>query len=196
MGLKLITPPASEPITLPEAKAHLNVNFDNDNDKIEAMIKAARSAAEQFTGRAFIDQTWELALDEFPDSEIQIPMPPLIEVVSISYDDSAGDEQVVGVGDYSIDDYSQPGWVVPLTAGWPTPIDAINSVRVRFRAGYLNTDSPPVENVPFDIKAAIKLTLGTLYAHRETIVVGQTPFLLPWAAEQLLRPYRVHLAIA
>lgn len=196
MGLKLIEAPATEPITLDEAKAHLRVTQADDDDLISIFIKAARQSAERFLGRALIDQTWELILDEFPDSEIEIPLPPLIEVVSIYYDDAAGDEQLVPPADYAVDTSNSPGWVVPVSSGWPSPIEAINSVRIRFRAGYLNTDSPPAADVPFDIKAAILLTLGTLYAHRETIVVGQTVALLPWAAEQLLRPHRIHLSMA
>ena len=38
----VITPPTAEPITLPEAKAHLRVIGTNDDAQIEMMITAAR----------------------------------------------------------------------------------------------------------------------------------------------------------
>jgi len=215
MALKLISPPASEPITLVEAKAHLRVT-DSDNDTlITALIKAARANAEGFMGRALVDQTWELYLDSFPTYSvnvnsycnvtstapgalaIEVPLPPLIQVTQIAYDDANGDEQIIASGSYYVDNVSEPGWVVPSgISQWPTPINAINSVRVRFRAGYLTNDSPADTFVPEDIKAAIKLILGSLYEHRETQVVGLIANELPLGVEQLLRRYRVLLGMA
>jgi uncharacterized phiE125 gp8 family phage protein len=200
MGLKLITPPAVDPITLVEAKAHLRV-IDNDDDTyITALIKSATANAEAWLGRAMIDQTWDLYLDAFPTLagfEIKIPKPPLIEVTQIAYDDPNGDEQIVASSDYYADTVSEPGWVVPQgTLSWPTPIDAINCVRVRFRAGYLDTSSPPLNAVPFDLKAGILLAVGSMYENREDIVVGTIASKLPQFVEALLRPHRVLLGMA
>ena len=197
MGLRLVTPAATDPITLAEAKAHLRVTASDDDAIISALIKSSTANAEEWLGRALIDQTWDLYLDEFPTAEIKIPKPPLIEVIEINYDDPAGNIQTVSASDYYVDSVSQPGWVVPTgSLTWPTPLDAINSVRVRFRAGYLNEDSPPAENVPFDIRAAILLNIGSLYEHRETVVIGAITTHLPWGVENLLRPHRVLLGMA
>ena len=200
MGLRLITPPA-ETLTLEQAKAHLRYVDDDEDALITALVKSATQNVEQFTGRALIDQTWELVLDAFPTTtdelEIKIPKPPLIEVTQIEYDNADGDQIIISSGDYYVDTVSEPGWVVPQgTLTWPTTIDAINSVRVRFRAGYLNTDSPPTAAVPDDILAAVKLMLGTLFEHREVQVVGSTAVRLPWGIENLLRPHRVLLGMA
>lgn len=195
MALKLITPPASYPLSLDEAKQQLNVDFSDQDALITAFLAAATAHAQQFTGRAFIDQTWELTIDEFPDNEIEIPNPPLIEVVSIKYDDSDGNEVTLDASEYVVDDQSEPGWVIPSDS-WPSSFDGINAVRIRYRAGYLTTDSPQSSNVPDDIKSAIRLYLGTLYANREHIVIGQTATQMPWACEALLRPHRVKLGMA
>ena len=200
MGLKLISPPAAMAVTLDEAKAHLRVSGTDQDTLITAYTQAAINNVEGWLGRALIDQTWDLYLDAFPsnaDLEIEIPKPPLIEVLQIAYDDSAGNEQFVDVNNYYVDTVSQPGWIVPQgNLLWPTPIDAINSVRVRFRAGYLSTDSPPVNAVPEDIKAGIKLTIGNMYEYREDQGVGNNAFKLPFGVEQLLRHHRVLLGMA
>lgn len=202
MALRQITAPALDPITLAEAKAHLRVNDSDSDSLIGIFIKAATQnveGPEGFLGRALVTQTWELVIDEFPDSEIKIPLPPLQEIVSIKYDDAAGVEQTVDPAGYYVDSASEPGWVVPVTSGWPATIDAINAVRIRFTCGYAPTaDSPPdmVANVPYSIKAAILLAIGSLYANRETVVIGVTAVSLPWGAEQLLRPHRVQLGMA
>jgi len=202
MGLKLITPSAVDALSLVEAKAHLRVSHTDDDTLIAALTKAACTYAEAFLGRALIDQTWDLYLDTFPtgaDTEIKIPLPPLIEVTSVTYDQPSGLAAVIDPGDYYVDSVSQPGWVV--TSGgftWPTPLDAINAVRIRFRAGYVDNNSPPGNAVPEDIKSAIKLTLASLYEQRESQVVEArlTPQLLPWGAEQLLRQHRIELSMA
>lgn len=198
MALKLITAAATYPVTLAEAKAHLSVDFDDHDALIEIYRKAATDSAENFTGRAFIDQTWDYFFDAFPTAgAIQIPKPPLIEVIGVFSLDSVAAEQELAASGYLVDGASELARLTLAYAGsWPTPLIVANAVRLRFRAGYLDDNSPQVANVPFAIKAAILLTVGTLYANRETIVIGQTATLLPWAAEQLLRPYRVHTAIA
>lgn len=200
MGLIQISLPTFEPVSLVEAKAHLRVTFSDDDNVITAFIAAARMNVEGWLGRALVDQTWDLYLDSFPTDTfkgIQIPLPPLLEVISVKYDDGGGVEQTVSPTAYYVDKASQPGWIVPVGVGasWPTPIDAINSVRIRFRAGYITNNSPP-EQIPFDIKAGMLLTVGSMYEHRESQVVGTIANKLPFGVEQLLRRHRVLLGMS
>lgn len=199
MGLKLITPATTYPVTLAEAKAHLNVDDSEYDALIDLYIAAATDDAENFTGRAFYDQVWDYYLDAFPDDDTPIGLPrsPLIEVSGLFYRDSAGVEQTFGASGYGVDLATDPGRVSLVYGGaWPSAQDVANAVRIRFRSGYVDQDvSPESGNVPAAIKAAILLTVGTLYMQRETVVIGQTAAMIPWSAEQLLRPYRVHTAI-
>ncbi len=202
MGVKLITPPATDPVTLDEAKTHLRIAGTDDDTKVSLCIKQATQAAERFLGRALIDQTWELYLDGFPsDGDVKIPKPPLIQVQSVAYYDAGGILTLVDPASYYVDTVSEPGWLV--RAGgfvWPVTLDAINSVVIRFRAGYLTADSPPIANVPDDIREAVLLILGTFFEHREMQAVnasGSTSAtLLPWGVEQILRQHRVLLGMA
>jgi uncharacterized phiE125 gp8 family phage protein len=189
MSVAIITPPATFPVTLAEAKEHLHVDHTEEDALIQAYIAAATSHAEVFTGRAFMTQTLELVIDSFVN-EIEIPRPPLQAVVSIVYDDAAGVSQALSENtDYAVDNVSEPGWVVAINGEWPATIDAINAVRIRYIAGYA---AGPTS----DIKAAILLTVGSLYAFRETMSVGLITAMMPWSAEQLLRQRRVELALA
>jgi uncharacterized phiE125 gp8 family phage protein len=201
MAIRLITPPAAEPITLTEAKAHLRVDHTEDDALISAIIEASRVYCEQYTGRAFVTQTWEEVIDLFPENEIMIPLPPLQSVTSIKYDDGGGVEQTLSLTEYEVDTVSQPGWVVPATGGWPSSVfEGINSVRIRFVAGYNpGTDSPIdlAANVPQSLKAAILLHVGQLYDQREDIVVGTIVNRVPTGGiEHLLRQFRVALGMA
>ena len=152
-----------------------------------------------FLGRALVTQIWDLVLDEFPTSEIKIPLPPLISIDSVRYDDTAGDEQTVSSLDYYVDNSSEPGWIVPVTS-WPSTIDAVNSVRIRFTAGYTpdTSVSPPDQaaNIPFNIKAGLLLLIGNLFENREENVAGTIANKLPFGVDALLRPYRLQLGMA
>ena len=195
MALKLITAPADYPVTFAQAKEHLRVDASDDDSTLDIYLKAAVQQVEEWTGRALIDQTWELTLDEFPTNELRIPKPPLIEVVTVKYDDEIGDEYTLATTEYTVDTQSEPGWIVPATT-WPATFAGINAVRIRYRAGYLDTSvSPEVQNVPFSIRAAVLLALGDSYAQRETIVIGQT-LMQSKSMEYLLRPFRVQLGMA
>lgn len=66
MASVLTVAPALEPLTLAEAKAHLRVDFVEDDTLISALIVAARQRAEVITRRALITQSWQLVLDAFP----------------------------------------------------------------------------------------------------------------------------------
>jgi uncharacterized phiE125 gp8 family phage protein len=203
MALRMITAPAVQPLTLEEVKQHLRVDYTDSDSIISAYIEAAASYVEgehSFTGRALVTQTWELVIDHFPVHEIKIPLPPLQSIDSIKYDDTAGDEQTLATTQYYVDDVSEPAWVVPIVGGWPTAVlDAINSVRIRFTAGYpATTDSPPDlrGNIPSAIKQAMLLHIGSFHEHREEQIVGLTTMQLPFAAENLLRPWRVVVPFA
>ena len=199
MAQRLITPPAVEPVTLSAAKNHLRVDHTDDDALISAMISGARQFAEKRTALAFITQTWELVIDEFPVNEIMIPLPPLQSVI-IKYDNPSGIETTLPANTYTVDNVSEPGWVVP-DGSWPTVFDGINAVRIQFVAGYNpGTGSPPdlAENVPASLKSAILLHVGSLYAQRESFVIGTNVIDIPpsVAIDHMLRQYRVALGMA
>lgn len=194
-AIKVVTPAEGYPVTLEEAKAHLRVDFTDDDDLIEAMLAAATEYAEKFQGRALLDQTLDVYLDAFPVGAIELPKPPVIEVLGVYYRDGNNDEQEFT--GYELDLASEPARIYVLSGGsWPTPAERLNAVRIRTRNGYLDSSSPQAENVPKKTKAAIKLIIGTLYAQRETMVTGVTVTQIPWSAEHLLRQERIDLSLA
>lgn len=199
MGLKLVQKPSAAAVSLEVAKSHLRVTFDDDNTIISSFVDAAADAAQKFMGRAIKPQVWDFVTDEFPDDEdfIEIPLPPLIEVIGIYYKDAVGVEQTLDSAEYFVDSITEPGRIyIKDNYSWPTTSENEGSVRVRFRCGYNDTDSPQDSTVPASITSAILLYLGSIYENRESVVVGAPPIEVPWSWEALLRQYRVHLAMA
>jgi uncharacterized phiE125 gp8 family phage protein len=188
MSLITITPPATEPVSLAEARLHLKVDTTDDDTLISALISAVREQAEHRTGRALITQTLELVLDGFPE-DIELPKPPALAITSISYYDSNGALQVLDSADYSLDSDSEPAWLVPAYGlSWPATYNMPNAVRVRYTAGY-----GAASDVPTAYKAWILAALSTMYNIREQIVIERGALMtIPRNfADGLLDPYLI-----
>lgn len=199
MGLTVVSPPASLPVTLEQAKLQVNVTGSARDDLLTIYLEAATDAMEGFLGRSLIDQTWDLTLNALPDDDgaVELLRPPLIELVGVFYTDDAGDEQEVAASDYTLDLSGALPKVRLAGSSWPTARDIPGSARLRYRAGYLDQGvSPPVANVPPAIKAGILLYLGDLYAFRESFVAGDQAHALPDYIERMVRRYRVNLGMA
>jgi len=196
MTLKLITAPASEPLTLAEAKAQCEV-VDSDWDTwFTTAIIVAREMAEHETGRALVTQTWERTLDGFVNADgaalDAIPLlPPVQSMVQLVYVDTAGaPANLTETTDYVLDNVRDPGFVVPAYGkAWPDTYATINAVKVRFVTGYGNAAA-----VPAAIKHWMLMQIGAMFANRESVVMqtGTSPGELPNRfVERLLDRYRV-----
>ncbi|MEJ0027328.1 MAG: head-tail connector protein [Rhizomicrobium sp.] len=184
MPLTLTTPPALEPVTLADAKAHLKVDTTDDDALIAAMITAARARAEWHTGRALITQGWTLHLDCWPQSGIvEIPLPPLQSVTSVTTYGRDDVATVLSATLYTVDAASAPARLA-LKTGVPPPADLrrVNALAIAFTAGYGGAAS----DVPGLLKEAILELTAFLYENR-----GEAPAELPPAALALLAPFRV-----
>ena len=198
MKLRVLSESADEPITLEEARSHLEAQAYGDTDvdllddtMILGWLKAAREYAEQFTGLSFIQRDYEGALDEFPAEYIEIPVGPVLYVDSVTTGQatvSSSDDAEVS---FVFDEFSVPARIYPLTS-WPSVTAAVNGVRIRFTAGYGGSDG---DALPWSVRAAILLLLGHLYANRETNTEKALAD-VPMGTDALLRQHRVRLGMA
>lgn len=186
MGLKVVTAPTVEPVTLADAKLHARIDGSDEDDLIEQMIVAARQNAEHITERALAPTTFCLYLDAFPAGGVKIPMPPINAISSVQYVDTSGDLQTLDASNYSLDDAQEPAWLLPAHGvDWPSTLDVANAVRVTFMAGYAAADCPA------QIKSYMLAVVASLYRQREHIADGSR---LPRSVEflaTLLEPYKV-----
>lgn len=109
----LVSAPATEPVALSDAKTFLRVDGSEDDALITSLIATARRACEEYTKRAFITQTWKLALDRFPCDEdwdeleymlglsaqrpIQLPRQPIQSIASVKTTDASNTQATVAL---------------------------------------------------------------------------------------------------
>lgn len=186
MPLRLVTAPATEPVTLAEAKGHLRYEDSADDSYITALVSAARQHAEELCWRGFITQTWELVLPCFPDCRsIELPKGDVSAVTWLKYFDDAGVERTLDASSYALE--SQPPARLHLTPdeSWPSTQRRWDAVTVRYVAGWANAGA-----VPVPIKQALLLLIAQMYEFRTDDLAGSlTPQSL--ATEALLAPYRL-----
>lgn len=194
MGLTRTAAPALEPVSLAEAKVHLNAIDDAQDTLITLLIGAARKYAEAYCGRSFITQGWRLTLDAFP-CVLQLERGPVQSVDSIIYTDMAGATQTItdpASPDYAIDLTGPLGRVTPgFGRTWPIPLPQIGAVQVNYTAGY----GDAAADVPEGIRHWMLVRINTAFENREEVAVVQRGTLaaLPYV-DYLLDEYRTVLA--
>jgi uncharacterized phiE125 gp8 family phage protein len=158
VSLRVITPPAVEPVSLADAQ---QVYLHTDED-VSALITAAREYCEGYQNKKYITQTLELVLDRFPcGREIEFhDCSPIQSVTSIKYTDSEGTEHTMPDSDYIVDPDSFVARVVlGYNKSWPTvTLKPVGGVVIRFVAGYGDTGA-----VPETVKQAMGLHMQWLH---------------------------------
>lgn len=155
-GLKVIIPPATEPVTINEVKAQLRIELDDTSYDaiIQPLIIAAREWCEAYQNRAYITQTLELALDAWPcGDEIDLPRPPLMMLNAVTINGVVWD-----AANYVVDGYS---FMARIVRGRgmsrpAAPLPPVNGIKINYQAGYGNT----ADKVPQRVKQAILLLVS------------------------------------
>lgn len=221
----VIEAPQSPALSVQYAFDHIRGLSQDENHLIEAWIEAATQLVEARTDRDLIQRTREVWLDCFPNEtndvqayvgmsgwyggggtygtgtrvRIELPRPPLVDVLSIAYIDADGVLQTLTDGGspevrpFKVvapqGPYAVRGWVEP-TAGTTWPIARTNegaAVRIQYRSGYGTNES--------DIPAALRSVLAFLVGHwdRERTPVSDSKkqiIELPYTVEALLKEFK------
>ncbi len=172
MYQRLVIPPVTEPVTLEEAKLHLRIDGNEEDSLISVLITVARQKSEEYTRRAFITQTWELALDS-ASGKVYLPKPPIQTINEVTLDgEIVSTENYVLIGQNAF--YSK----IPLRAVNP------DGLVIRYISGYGSNAT----DIPQAIRQAILMLITHLYEHR-----GDEKVEIPTTIKALLQPYRVML---
>ncbi len=202
----LLTAPATEPVTLAEAKAHARVEVSDDNDLIEDLITGARELVEQETRRALITQTWTLTLDAWPGSprddwwdgtregpitlmetdEVEIRKAPFLAISSVKTIEEDATQTTWSSDNYYTATRHGFGRLIKRSGiVWPsivTPVRQAGGILITFTAGYGATAA----SVPVALRQAIKDIVAHWYENR-----GDDTKEVPMKAMRVIQQYTV-----
>lgn len=187
MSLVMTSGPASEPVTVAEAKAHARIDGTAEDMLVGSLILTSRLHVEAALGLALITQGWTLLLDRWPaDGVVEVPLRPLQTVSAVRVLPATGAAATLAAADYLLDAASTPPRLV-RTGVWPAPGKAARGIEIDFVAGY----GAAAANVPAPIRQALLLLVAHWYEHRDPIEIGSVETALPAALSELLMPYRL-----
>ena len=185
--------PASEPITTAEAKAHLRVDFSDEDTYIDTLIATAREYCEAYCNRVFITQTWIQEEDVFTNP-IKLKINKVASLTSLKYYDTNDSQQTLtdNSANFQKDFNSDVAKIYEgTTNAFPNiSTSVINPIEITYVCGYGDAS-----DVPSDIKHAIKLMVAHLYENRDMVhrPIASMPFDVPMpsSVRNLLNRYRV-----
>lgn len=168
----LITPPSAPVVGLVDLKAHLRVDFDDDDALIAALETAAVAHLDGWQGvlgRAILPQVWR---QEFEAGECpRLAMPDVSEIEATGYDGAGG---VVAVTATLQRD---------LRGAWVEVTGNYHRLQIDFTCGLSAQKLPAAQ-------AAVKMMVGHWYANREAVVTGTIASEIPMAVDALIGAMR------
>jgi len=199
--LKLITAATTLPVSVARAKERLRIDEPDDDDDIEALIRAAMGVFEGRTNLVLQPSDWEVRLDRWPtcvDRCIFIPLAPARDVTGVSYIDEDGTEQSVAQsGDSWLWERTTEGALVWFSDAYTLPIAATQpqAVRVQVSAGYddpatSGSGDDPELVLPPQAELALLFLVGTWFESRESVAKAQA-FEVPQTFDLLIEKLKV-----
>ncbi len=192
MPLSVVTTvePASEPITLAEAKAHLRVDFSDEDALILSLITAARQWLERGLNRALITRTLRATFDLPITGQASGPVGGLVgraprlafdlpyaspgntaTVTSVELEADVATWSALDSTYYKLDTDNTPARLWLRTSAlwlWLPGLDwqgfDTPRIRVTYTCGYGSTEA----SVPAAIRSALLAAVGHLYENRES----------------------------
>lgn len=180
----LTTPPAVEPLSLAEAKAHLRVLHSDEDPLIGRLIESARRHAESATGLKFIEQGWSVYCDDWPtNGVIELPLAPVIAIADVKVYGEDNIAATIDPAHYYADRLSRPPRLVLRPDRiWARPGRIANGVEVALTAGFGAAGA----SVPEPLRQAMLQLIAHAYTHRGEDEAIHAPF----AFAGLVVPFR------
>lgn len=188
---KVTTDPTVEPLTVANIKEYARIDGSYEDTLIEMFITAVRQATENYLGRALIQQSITLSMNNFSnyqqldflplyllsssgDAVIELPRPRLISVTEIRTLDEDGTETTYSSDYYYVRTVPEPGQVV-IKNGYTPPINTdryYGGYEIEFKAGYGTAAS----DVPANIRVGMMDIVKDVYENR--VAVNDIPKLV------------------
>jgi uncharacterized phiE125 gp8 family phage protein len=176
-SISLLEPPAAEPLTLDQAKAHLKVTWPEEDSTIGDYLTAARAYIEDAYGIRLVRQKVEVQFQNFPllADRMKLPIAPVQSVDYFRYFDVQLVQRVMVVGtDLHVRlNKRPPELILPYGKVWPPVVlDTADPIRIGLAVGFVNGHSPETLPVPPAALSAMRLLLTHQYENRAAVTLG------------------------
>lgn len=143
--MRVITPPASWPVSVAEIKANSRIDGSDEDTLIASLIEAATINIEDYLQVSITEKTVEDDFRDFQEAGFEAD-----SIVSVSYFDTDNESQ-------SFEDFELRGGFLFALDEWPEVYDRPDAVTIRYVTP---------GDCPETIKHAIKLLVANFYERR------------------------------
>lgn len=162
MSIIVTTQPALL-VSRAEAKIALGESSTDRDGLIDILLAAAQGELDGPFGVGVVvaPQVVEYRLDEFDYCGIALPCGPVNgAITSVKYLDSAGDEQTLDAGTYTL--LNNGTLSLAIGASWPASYETSEAVRIVYPVGISNTADPRIGLMKAAIILHVRMTLDML----------------------------------
>lgn len=182
----LITPPATEPVLLAEAKLYLRIDHDDEDDLIRALVTAARQLVEAASGRMLIDQGWRIVLDRWPAGGVlRLPLSPVRQVTGVRVRDAAGAAAELAASALALEIGADPP-MLRVEQSVPPPGLPSGGIEIDLLVGF----GPGPAQTPEGLRQAMLALCGRWFERRGDDLDGPAAR-LPAQVMALVQPHRM-----
>ncbi|NTA79572.1 hypothetical protein G6L13_03620 [Agrobacterium tumefaciens] len=152
-----VADPEMLPVSLEDVKKALRIDSSDDDTILVDLIQGAVDHYEGWTGIlgiCLVEQTWRQSFDQFSRS-LCLPLGPVIEAVSVSWRNAAGQISTVPAASYGLETSAGGQSQICFRNAFtqPSDLDERAAVSVEYKAGWPVVDGKPT--VSKDICTAI-----------------------------------------
>lgn len=184
MTAYLLAGPATEPLTLAEARAFLRLDDEAEDPLVATLITTARLHVEGTSARALMAQSWRLVLDGWPaDGTVSLPVSPLVSLTGVTAYDAEDAPHELALAQFR----TEPSRLLlpDYIAGTPV-LRPRQGIEIDYVAGY----GVDAGDVPADLRQALLTLIVYWFEHRDSVSAAGAGAAVPAGFDRLLAPYR------
>lgn len=194
LTIEQLSYPQLEPVTPGEAADQAMVDCEAEEDRLKALISAARAHVEDRISGAIIEQRVRAGYEYSNRGyrELILPRPPLLDVERVFFVDGTGAEHAIDPSAYTVSRSSRLGAYLRFKSALFAPSGAHTTpLYVEFKAGY----GAASDAVPPQIKQAILLVVDDWYNNTALADSGAISGTIDKTVSRLLSPFRETISI-
>lgn len=179
-----VIPSEHLPVTLSQLKAHLRIEYPDEDDYLTFLLQSATESVQNYIGRSLLLQTWQkvfypnlkrtnqISLRPVLPLHLMLPFPPLLRIKTVKGKYRHSDPldiknyQLKHTGDQAYLEIEEP----------------FSKIEVVYEAGYGERPA----DVPVDLRQGIMQLAALFYQKRQPFSLNEEPHLV-----SLFHPYRI-----
>ena len=179
MPATLYQAPASEPVSIPEVRAFLRIDGEQEDALLAALVRSARTVCESFIGKRLLRAEYSEDFLLSQASHVRLGERPFHVLTLAQLERAQGGFEPLSEDEYRLDETADGSVEMRVL----TPYSRNDRLHVRYRAGSYDDWN----QVPEPIRHGLMRMVAHFHTHRDSMQDDRPPAIIA----ALWRPYRM-----